>query len=177
MQLIIHGKNLTVTPALREYLEKKIKRVERLTDQPVTVQANLTLERGRYIIEVTIPVNGLLVRGEETNADAHASIDLVADKLEKQLERYKKARLARKREAAPRPEALGSVGEALGDEGETHLVKTKRFPAKPLTVDDAILQMNLLGHGFFVFHNAETDEFNVVYRRHDGNYGLLEPEK
>jgi len=174
MQMTVYGKNLEVTPALKEYLDKKMKRIERVTDGSVSGQANFTLERGRYIIEITLPLNGMLVRGEETNADPYASVDLVIDKLEKQIERYKKARLGRKRGAAvPVP----ASGEHLGDEDDYKVVKVKSFPLKPVTVDEAILQMNLLGHDFFVFTNAETEEINVVYRRRDGDYGLLEPAR
>lgn len=173
MQMTVYGKNIEVTPALREYLEKKMRRIERITDQPVSGQANFTLERGRYIVEVTLPLNGMLVRGEEINPDPYASVDLVVDKLEKQVERYKKARLTRKRITVPVPTA----GEALGDEEEYRVVRVKRFPLKPQTVDEAVLQMDLLGHDFFVFHNAETMQINVVYRRRDGDYGLLEPDR
>ncbi len=177
MQIIFFGKNTEVTTALKEYLEKKMKRIERITDQEIAGQANFTLERGRYIVEVTLPLNGMLVRGEETNADPYASIDLVIDKLEKQVERFKKARLARKRTASAPELASEAPAESPGEEEEHRVVKVKRFPLKPMTVEEAVLQMNLLGHDFFVFHNGDTMQINVVYQRRDGDYGLLEPDR
>lgn len=171
MQLVVHGKNMDVTAAIRDYLDKKIGRIEKFIDQPLSAQVNLAVQRGRHIVEVTVPLNGMLVRGEEATSDMYASIDLVADKLEKQVDRYKKARLGRKRSG----QAAMLTHEAEPRE-EGKVVKTKQFPTKPLAVDEAVLQMDLLGHGFFVFYNAETMQVNVVYRRNDGNYGLLEPE-
>jgi putative sigma-54 modulation protein len=169
MQVAVRGKNMEVTNALREYVEKKVGKLEKFVDQPVNAQVNLYVERGRHIVEVTAALNGLLLRGEEATGDMYASIDLVSEKLEKQLLKYKTRFKKRGREngiseAAPEP---------IDHEGV--VVKTKRFIVKPLTLDEAIVQMNLLSHDFFVFANAETDRMSVLYRRKDGNYGLLEP--
>ncbi|MFS8640314.1 MAG: ribosome-associated translation inhibitor RaiA [Symbiobacteriaceae bacterium] len=177
MQVAVRGKNIEVTKALREYLEKKLGKIEKFVDQPITAQANLYVERGRHIVEVTADLNGWILRAEEATGDMYASIDLVADKLEKQVQRYR-ARLRRRTGAAAAPDAAVTTAEdeAVDAELDGKVVKIKRFPVKPVTVDEAILQMDLLSHDFFVFVNSETGKVNVLYRRHDGDYGLLVPE-
>ncbi len=176
MQVAVRGKNIEITKALREYVEKKLGKIEKFVDHPIKAQANLYVERGRHIIEVTAELNGWILRGEEATNDMYASIDLVADKLEKQVQRYR-ARLRRRTGAGPAQAAVASAGEEdLDAELDGKVVKTKRFPVKPVTVDEAILQMDLLSHDFFVFVNSDTGKVNVLYRRHDGDYGLLEPE-
>ena len=171
MQLAVRGKNLEVTNALRDYVEKKVGKLERFIDQPVNAQVNLYVERGKHVVEVTASLNGMLLRGEEATGDMYASIDLVSEKLEKQLLKYKARFKKRGKENGVSEEALAPITETEG-----MLVKTKRFTVKPLSVDEAIVQMNMLSHDFFVFSNADTDRVNVLYRRKDGNYGLLEPE-
>jgi putative sigma-54 modulation protein len=169
MQLAVRGKNLEVTNALRDYVEKKVGKLEKFVDQPLNAQVNLYTERGRHIVEVTAALNGMMLRGEEATGDMYASIDLVSEKLEKQLIKYKSRFKKRGKE-----NGLSEV--ELPAEHEGMVVKTKKFTVKPLTLDEAIVQMNLLSHDFFVFANADTDKVNVLYRRKDGNYGLLEPE-
>lgn len=184
--MAIYGKNVEVTEALRDYVNKKVGRVGRYfhDDQRLQAQVTLSVQRGRHIVEVTLPLpqNGLLIRAEEESDDMYASIDLVVDKLERQIRKYK-TRLNRKaRRLEPAPGAARGAGEPGEDESgdldelDGRLVRTKRFPIKPMPVEEAILQMNLLGHDFFVFMNASTREVNVVYRRRDGQYGLIEPE-
>ncbi|HEY3368923.1 MAG TPA: ribosome-associated translation inhibitor RaiA [Symbiobacteriaceae bacterium] len=168
MQLAVRGKNIEVTNTLREYLEKKVSKIEKFIDQPVNAQVLMYVERGRHIVEVTAALNGLLIRGEEATGDMYASIDLVADKLEKQVKKYKSRFDKRGKE--------NGISEAVEAVEHEKVVKTKRFPVKPLSLDEAIMQMNLLSHDFFVFANSETDKINVLYRRKDGDYGLLEPE-
>lgn len=178
MQTTVRGKNIEITSALREYVEKKLGKVEKFVDHPMNAQVNLYVERGRHIVEVTAGLNGMLLRGEEATGDMYASIDLVADKLEKQVQKYR-ARLRRRKEGGAVVEAaVAAVMEAEDASAELDgkVVKTKRFPVKPLTVDEAILQMDLVSHDFFVFVNSDTHKVNVVYRRRDGDYGLLEPE-
>lgn len=172
MQLAVRGKNIEVTNALREYVEKKVGKIEKFMDAPVNAQVNMYVERGRHIVEVTANLDGLLLRSEEATGDMYASIDLVSDKLEKQVKKYK-ARLSKQRGK----EIVPAVAEEAAAEDEGKVVKRKRFMVKPLTLDEAIMQMNLLSHDFFVFANAETDRINVLYRRKDGDYGLLEPER
>jgi putative sigma-54 modulation protein len=170
MQFAVRGKNIEVTNALREYLERKVGKIERFIDQPVNAQVNLSVERGRHIVEVTAALNGLLLRGQEATQDMYASIDLVSDKLEKQVMKYK----ARFKKQRGKENGLSEVAAPVESEGK--LVKTKRFGVKPMTVEDAIVQMDLLSHDFFVFTNADTDQVSVLYRRKDGDYGLLVPE-
>ena len=128
------------------------------------------MEKGRHIVEVTVPVNGMLLRGEEATDDMYASIDLVVEKLEKQIDKYK-TRLTRKL----RPQIADEPVPKVFD--DPVIVKTKRFAIKPMAVDEAVMQMNLIGHDFFVFADADTNQVNVVYRRRDGNYGLIEPDR
>lgn len=172
MEVAVRGKNIEVTTALRDYVAKKVSKIEKYVDSPVNAQVKLNVEHGRHIVEVTALVNGMLLRGEEATNDMYASIDLVTDKLERQVQKYK-ARF-RKRGRENGISEVAAAAEVAEPDGK--LVRTKRFPAKPLSLDEAIVQLELLSHDFFVFTNAETHQTNVVYRRKDGNYGLLEPE-
>ncbi|NLJ34587.1 MAG: ribosome-associated translation inhibitor RaiA [Firmicutes bacterium] len=174
MRIIVKGKNIAVTPALRQHVEKKLTRLARYYEGITEATATLSVEKGRHIVEVTAPLNGgMLIRGEEETHDMYASIDLVLEKLERQIEKYK-TKIARQiKNSSLLDLATPTQGDAAAE--EPRLVRTKRFAMKPMSVDEAILQMNLLGHDFFVFCNADTDEVNVVYLRRDGNYGLIEP--
>ncbi|BCV25484.1 ribosome hibernation-promoting factor, HPF/YfiA family [Gelria sp. Kuro-4] len=174
MRITVRGKNIEITPALRDYVEKKMGKLPKLLDDITEATVTLGVERDRHMVEVTVPVGGRLLRGEVASGDMYASIDMVIEKLEKQIEKYK-TRLARKVKNGSVLDLAAGVGGRPADEEEPHLVRTKRFAVKPMPVDEALLQMNLLGHDFFVFRNAETEEVNVVYRRRDGNYGLIEP--
>lgn len=175
MQLAVRGKNIEVTAALRDYVEKKVGKIEKFIDQPVNAQVNLYVERDRHIVEVTATLNGLILRGQESTGDMYASIDLVADKLEKQVQKYK----TRIRRSRTKENGLAEAEAAIEAAGEPEgtVVKTKRFPIKPLSLEEAIIQMDLLSHDFFVFTNSDSDKVNVLYRRKDGDYGLLEPER
>ncbi|CCO07595.1 ribosome hibernation-promoting factor, HPF/YfiA family [Desulforamulus hydrothermalis] len=171
MKVQVRGKNIQVTPALRDYVEKRLNKLDRFLDNMGEAVATLVVEGDSHKIEVTIPVNGMLLRGEEATGEMYSSVDLVVEKLERQIERYK-ARINRRSGRS----ATGAVAEADKPADEApQVIKTKRFAIKPMSLDEAILQMNLLGHDFFVFSNAETEQTNVVYRRKDGNYGLIEP--
>jgi len=170
MQLSVRGKNIEVTDALRDYVFKKVKKLDRYFDGAGDGQATLSLERDQHRVEVTIAFNGLLLRGEEQSSDMYASIDLVVDKLEKQVDKYRTKIARRVRTTAAAPVSGEEVQEV------PQIVRNKRFPMKPMHVDEAILQMNLLGHDFYVFTNAESELVNVVYRRRDGNFGLIEPQ-
>ncbi|MBO8129089.1 MAG: ribosome-associated translation inhibitor RaiA [Peptococcaceae bacterium] len=171
MRVKVRGKNIEVTGALRDYVEKRLSKLEKFFANFGEVQVTLEIEKDTHRVEVTVPVDGIILRGEEATQDMYASVDLVVDKLEKQVEKYK-GRLAKRVRVNPAPAAQDNELE----EEPLPVVKTKRFAMKPMPVDEAILQMNLLGHNFFVFTNAETNEVNVVYKRRDGNYGLIEPE-
>lgn len=173
MRVTVKGKNIAVTPALRQYVEKKLSKLERYFENIDEAIATLSVEKERHIVEVTVPLNGgMLLRGEEETNDMYASVDLVMEKLERQIEKYK-TKIARKMKDGKLLDL--AAGQEKAAEEEPRLVRTKRFAMKPMPVEEAILQMNLLGHDFFVFSNAETEEVNVVYRRRDGNYGLIEP--
>ncbi len=176
MQVQVRGRNMEVTNALKEYVEKRVGKLGKYLDGITEAQVTLTVEKGSHRVEVTIPINSMLVRGEEATQDMYASIDLVVDKLEKQIRKYKGKLFKRLGKAAG--EAAGDAAPAvnLNQEDSPQVVRTKRFTIKPMSLDEAILQMNLLGHSFFVFTNAETEQVNVLYRRKDGNYGLIEPE-
>lgn len=175
MRIIVRGKNIDVTPALRDYVEKKVGKLAKLLDDVTEAVVTLAVERERHIVEVTVPVGGgRLLRGEMSSGDMYASIDMVMDKLEKQAEKYK-TKLARKMKNGSVLDNVPQPSPPTDREPVPQLVRTKRFPVKPMPVEEALLQMNLLGHDFFVFRNADTEEVNVVYRRKDGNYGLIEP--
>ncbi|WP_227762364.1 ribosome hibernation-promoting factor, HPF/YfiA family [Zhaonella formicivorans] len=173
MKITVRGKNIQMTNALRQHVEKRLGRLDKYFEADTEAQVTLTVERDRHVVEVTIPLNGYILRGEEETGDMYASIDLVLDKLEKQIEKYK-TKLAKKLRSQSLKELAGN-DSANGYE-EPKILKTKHFSIKPMPVEEAIMQMNLLGHSFFVFSNAETEQVNVVYRRKDGNYGLIEPE-
>lgn len=173
MKIVVRGKNFEVTNALKEWVEKKIGKVEKYFDNIEEAQVKLVVDGDRHRAEVTIPLDGIVLRGEEETGDMYASIDNVIDKMERQIEKYKTRIDRRLKNESVRdfvPERNGFGYEA------PQVVRTKRFAVKPMPVDEAIMQMNLIGHSFFVFRNADTEEVNVVYLRHDGNYGLIEPE-
>lgn len=181
MKYIIRGENLDVTEALREYVEKKIGKLERYFEAPPTSEVHVTLSLVREMknVEVTIPLTGVLLRAEVRDMDMYAAIDLVLDKLERQIRKHKTKANRRIRQESEyknyfRVETGSAV--ALEDEDEFELVRTKKFTLKPMDVEEAILQMNMIGHSFFVFSNSDSSEqVNVVYKRHDGKYGLIEP--
>lgn len=171
MNITIRGKNIELTNALKEYVEKRIGKLEKYLDNIEEATVTLTVEKGSHKVEVTMPVNGIILRGEEATGDMYSSVDLVFEKLEKQVDKYK-AKFSKKQ----RNGGKGITVETVPEIEPPKIMRSKRFAFKPMPVDEAVMQMNLLGHSFFVFSNAETDEVNVVYKRKDGNYGLIEPE-
>lgn len=175
MKVTVRGKNLEVTAALREYLEKRVDKLARYFDAPFDVQAVLSVEKENRVVELTCFVEGIVLRGVASNTDMYAAIDLVVDKIVRQIHKYK-TRLARrfKKEAGFKPDAY--VPEVPVQEEEISIVRRKHFAIRPMSVEEAIMQMNLVGHDFFMFYNAETEVMNVVYRRKNGFYGLIEPE-
>ncbi|APC49133.1 ribosome hibernation-promoting factor, HPF/YfiA family [Virgibacillus halodenitrificans] len=183
MKFNIRGENLEVTDSIREYVERKISKLERYFDTPPTseVHVNLSVYNDEQTIEVTIPMTNLLLRGEVQHVDLYAAIDLVVDKLERQIRKYKtKVNRKFRQEGSPKHvfaelerEANNVAVEEESD--EIDIVRTKRFDLKPMDSEEAVLQMDMLGHSFYVFTNAITNETNVVYRRKDGKYGLIEP--
>ncbi|WP_027364974.1 ribosome hibernation-promoting factor, HPF/YfiA family [Desulfotruncus alcoholivorax] len=174
MKVLVRGRNVDVTNALKEYVEKRVGKLTKYLDDIEEATVILVVEGDSHKVEVTVPFNGMILRGEEATGDMYGSIDLVVDKLEKQIERYK-GKINRRRVQNDVKMPVDNNKHAVEDEGPS-VVKTKRFAVKPMPVEEAVLQMNLLGHSFFVFSNAETEQVNVVYKRKDGNYGLIEPE-
>ncbi|SDI48900.1 SSU ribosomal protein S30P/sigma 54 modulation protein [Aneurinibacillus migulanus] len=183
MQYNTRGENIEVTPALRDYVEKKIGRLERYFENTSSFSCNVTLRvlRGEHTVEVTIPMPGVILRAEDTNSDMYAAIDLVVEKLERQIRKHKtKVNRKYRQQGAvfveADPLATDQEVQVEDENDQLEIVKTKRFNLKPMDAEEAVLQMDMLGHNFFVFSNAETEEVNVVYRRKDGRYGLIEPE-
>jgi putative sigma-54 modulation protein len=178
MRLQVKGKNLDVSDSIRSYAEDKLRKLERQLADPTQIELELSIERNpsiaaNHVAEATIWTKGPTLRAREASADMRASIDQLVDKLERQVQRYRQKR--RRRTGRDNGTNLGA--EPPSYEGsEPAIVKTKQFPVKPMSPEEAVLQLELVGHDFFVFENAETSEVNVVYRRHDGNYGLIEPQ-
>ena len=174
MNLQVRGRNFNVTEALKDYVEKRLGKLDKYLDNDIDAMVTMSVEKGFHRIEVTIPLNGMFLRGEERTGDMYSSIDLVLEKLEKQIERYKGKLARRGVRFAGEPRYVPSA--PMEEDDLPRIVRTKRFAIKPMPVEEAVLQMNLLGHSFFVFSNAETEQVNVVYKRKDGNYGLIEQE-
>ena len=175
MKVTVIAKNIELTQALKEIVQKKISKLEKYFEVEVEAKATLSVQKNRQIIEVTIPFNGAILRSEESTDDMYKSIDLVEDKLERQI-RKQKTRLSRKNNGSLKFAALNDSKVESNEDDEGSLVKVKKFGVKPMDSEEAILQMDLLGHNFFVYQDSESSKVNVVYKRIDGNYGLLEPE-
>lgn len=173
MKVHVRGRNIEVTDALKEYIGKRVGKLDKYIENLGDAQVTMTVEKDSHRIEVTIPVNGMILRGEESTGDMYTSTDLVVEKLERQIGKYKGKLQKRGVRIVSEPKFATPV---VSDEEAPRLVRTKRFAIKPMPVEEAVLQMNLLGHNFFVFSNAETEQVNVVYKRKDGNYGLIEQD-
>ena len=183
MRLQVKGRHLDVTDSLFQYAERKLGKLSRHLSDESRVELELIVEHNPSIqqdqvAEATIWTKGPVLRARESSTDMYASIDLVSEKLERQVKRYRNRR-SRKgahhiaTHVAPGPEPVATLPE----EDEAVIVKTKQFNMKPMTDEEAMLQLELIGHDFFVFVNAENDEVNVIYKRRDGNYGLIEPTR
>lgn len=190
MQLVIKGRNMEVNDRLREYVEKKIGKMQKFLPDVQEIRVELAEEKSRKtsereVVQVTMRSNGTLLRAEERNSDIYAAIDAVSDKLHGQINRFKGKRRRKMERAqmaqveALETEYISAAMEPVAEEEEMfegRIVRTKRFSMVPMSEDEAIDQMELLGHDFFVFYNAASDSINVLYRRSDGNFGLLQPE-
>ena len=161
MAIIVKGRNTVVSPAVKAYVEKKIDKVTRQFKAVGDITAVLKVENGNHIAEITVPAKGILLRAQESTKDMYSSIDLVIEKIERQVHKYKTKLMKRKYSKA---------------EEEFRIIRSKSFTMNPMTPEEAILQMNLLNHDFFVFFDPDFGGVSVVYRRKDGNYGLLEPK-
>ena len=174
MQYIITGRNIDITEGLRSAIYEKIGKLERYFTPSTEVQVTLSVEKDRQKIEVTIPVKGSIIRSEQVSSDMYVSIDLVEEIIERQLKRYKTKLTDQKQNASSFSEAF--MEEEAEEAEAIKIERTKRFAVKPMDPEEACVQMELLGHSFFVFRNAETDEVNVVYKRKGNTYGLIEPD-
>lgn len=176
MKFIIIGKNIEVTPGLRSAVEDKIGKLEKYFAQETEVHVTLSVEKDRQKIEVTIPTKGHTIRSEQVSNDMYVSIDLVEEAIERQLLKYRTKIISKKLNAAANFKAEYLEEQVEDDDEEIKIVRSKRYDLKPMYPEDACIQMELLGHDFFVFVNAETDEVNVVYKRKANTYGIIEPE-
>jgi putative sigma-54 modulation protein len=184
MQVVVQGRNMQVTDRLHEYVEDKVGKLDRYLGTITEARMELSTEQtrsyeDRQVAQLTIRSKGVILRSEERSGDIFTSVDMVMDKIKRQIDRYKSKRRGRHRVAQTEPE-LELVAEEEPIEGDEqqggHIVRTKRFQVTPMSPDEAIEQMELLGHSFFVFYNADDGQINVVYRRRDDNYGLIQPE-
>ncbi len=175
MNYIISGKNIDVTDGLKEAIYDKLGRLEKYFNEDTKMIVTFSVEKERQKIEVTIPMKGHIIRAEQVSDDMYVSIDMVVEIIERQVTRYKKKLIDKEQDAAFFQDNF--IDEEVDyDEDEIQIIRSKRFAVKPMYPEDACVQMELLGHNFFVFRNAETDEVNVVYKRKGNTYGLIEPE-
>ncbi|MBD2663311.1 light-repressed protein [Richelia sinica FACHB-800] len=189
MKLVIHGKNIEITDAIREYVHQKIeKAVNHFQNITNEVDVHLSVARNPRIntkqaAEVTIYANGSVIRAEESSENLYASIDLVADKISRQLRKYKERRQEQKTQNQPLTETLATpavVTDLIGDrtpELPEEVVRTKYFSMPPMTIEEALEQLQMVGHDFYMFRNAETGEINVIYERNHGGYGVIQPRQ
>jgi putative sigma-54 modulation protein len=178
MRLQVKGKNVEVSEQIRTYAEDKLGKLDRQLNGPIRVELELAVERNpsiaaNNVAEATIWTKGPVLRARESSSDMKSSIDQLVDKLERQVTRYReKRRRHNHRGPAPEPATLSTAD----DDGRPFIVKTKQFAVKPMSAEEAVLQLELVGHDFFVFRNSDSGDVNVVYRRQDGGYGLIEPQ-
>ena len=174
MKFIISGKNLDVTDGLKAAIEEKIGKLERYFTPETEVHVTLSVEKERQKIEITIPMKGNIVRAEQVSDDMYVSIDLVEEVIERQLRKYKNKLVDKQQAATSLSKAF--IEEEIEDDDEIKIIRSKKFGMKPMDTEEACIQMDLLGHNFYVFRNAATDEVNVVYKRKGNTFGLIEPE-
>lgn len=174
MRFIITGRNIDVTEGLKSAVEEKLGKLDRFFAPETEVNVTLSVEKERQKIEVTIPVKGNIIRSEQVSSDMYVSIDLVEEVIERQLKKYKNKIVSKQQIAAAFAQEF--VDKDYDDEDDVKIIRTKRFGIKPMDPEEACVQMELLGHNFYVFFNSETEEVNVVYKRKGNTYGLIEPE-
>ena len=174
MKFIIIGRNIDITEGLKSAVQEKLGKLERYFTPETEIHVTLSVEKDRQKIEVTIPVKGNIIRSEQVSSDMYVSIDLVEEVIERQLRKYK-TKIDNQQQAGGNFQKEFVEDEFLEDE-EVNIIRTKKFGIKPMYPEDACVQMELLGHNFYVFRNAETDEVNVVYKRKGNTYGLIGPE-
>lgn len=177
MKVKVHARNIKLTEALKESVEKKVSKLEKYFIDDVEAKVTLSVQKNRHIVEVLIPFNGIAIRAEEVTDDMYKSVDLVEEKLERQIVKYK----TKLKRGDYNSLKYSKVEEMPAEENEEvnnkKIVKVKKFDLKPMDEEEAVLQMELIGHNFFVYRDGETNEIKVVYKRKDGNYGLIDPEE
>lgn len=177
MRFNIVGRNIEVTEGLRAAIEEKLGKLEKYFRPDTQINVTLSVEKGNQKIEVTIPMKGSIIRSEQESTDMYVSIDLVEEIIERQLRKYKTKLTASYKGAVSISDFAESyIEEDFEEPEEIRIERTKRFAVKPMDPEEACMQMELLGHTFFVFRNADSEEINVVYKRKNGTYGLIEPE-
>lgn len=181
MRVTVKGKNVHVSDSLKAYVENKLQKLSKYFSNIKEAQVTQTIQRNWYVIEVQVEGDGVFLRAEDRSPDMYACVDAIIEKLEKQVKRFKGKLMLHPRAGVGEAMAAEVAPEAAAEAAEEAeplpgVVRTKRFAIKPMTPEEAAMQMELLNHDFFVFRNGETDQMNVLYRRKDGNYGLIEPE-
>ncbi len=176
MNINITGRNIELTDGLKSAVEEKLSKLEKFFTPDTQCNVTLSVEKERQKIEVTIPVKGHIIRSEQVSNDMYVSIDLVLEVLERQLRKYRTKLISRQQEPGEFFNDEYINRDEPDDDEDIKIIREKRFGIKPMYPEDACVQMELLGHDFFVFRNAETDEVNVVYKRRGNTYGLIEPE-
>ncbi len=172
MNIIVNGRHLEVTPALKSYAEERLRKFDRYLSQITEAIVTLTVEKYRHKAEVLIKANGVLIQAEGVTSEIYSSIDEVVEKLEKQVKKYKEKLVAHRKGEGKIAAPAAAPEREMGK-----IIKRKRFDMKPMSPDEAAMQMELLAKDFFVFSNQATGEINVIYKRNDGNFGLIEPAK
>lgn len=176
MKINITGKNIELTDGLKTAVEDRLSKLDKYFNTDTEANVTLSVEKERQKAEVTVPLKGHIIRAEQVSSDMYVSIDLVEEVIARQLKKYRSKLVTKKQTAGFFNEDFADIDDQADDGEDVKIIKTKRFGIKPMYPEDACVQMELLGHDFFVFMNAETDEVNVVYKRNGNTYGLIEPE-
>ena len=176
MNINISGKNITVSDYLRRVTGKKARKLERYFKPDTEMQVTLSIEKSRHIAEITVVAEGVVLRAEEATGDLYSSIDVALKKLERQMRKHRTKLAKRLHEEAFSEDTVYDYYDEAFDEDEPQIVRNKKFALRPMTEEDAAVQLELLGHNFYVFRNAYSNEVNVIYKLADGNYGLIEPD-
>lgn len=176
MKIKIFGKNIEVTEGIKSAVEDKLAKLDKYFESETTVDVTLSVNKDDQKVEVTIPVKGHMIRAEEISSDMYVSIDMARETIERQLVKHKNKLVDKKRSSREMFTTDYIDADYEEDEAEIKIVRSKRFGIKPMDAEEACFQMEMLGHNFFVFLNADTDEVNVVYKRKGNTYGLIEPE-
>jgi putative sigma-54 modulation protein len=179
MQVSVTFRKIDASDTLRNYAQEKLYRIKKYAEDPIEAHVVLSVEKFRHIAEVSINANGLRLNGQEETGDMYSAIDMVVDKVESQIKKYRHKLKKRKSDGGPKPLVMRMnvlASESFEEDQEPQIIKTRQINAKPMDIDEAVMQMELANSEFLVFTNAKTQNINVVYRRKDGNYGLIEPE-